>query len=167
MGAMRRGTSMIEIMVVVVLLGLAIVPLMNLGGSTHRQTFFTEHQLMAMGRARMVLDVGASVDFEVYDALAQKRNDQPVKVDLEKLLGGGLAALYAVTLAPANASYAVKLENLAHELEFVRLDDVSGMLTARVAWTFAADRENRTHRVQLSRLVHRREVVANRRYDLQ
>ena len=156
---------MIEIMVVVVLLGLALIPLMNLGGSQHRQSFFTEHQLLAMGRARMVLDVAASFDFELYDALSQKKNDVPVDVDLEKIFDN-FSQLYAETPGPSTQSYAVKLSSIKHKLSFTRIDDASGMLTAKIIWTFAGDRENREHSVELSRLVHRREVVANRRYTL-
>lgn len=162
----RRGLSMIEIMVVVVLLGLALIPLMNLGGAQHRQSFFTEHQLLAMGRARMVLDVAASFDFELYDAISKKQNDVPVDVDLEKMFEGGIGQLYAQTPGSATASYAVKLGTTRHKLEFKRIDDVSGLLTARIVWTFAGERADREHSVELSRLMHRREVVANRRYAL-
>lgn len=163
----RRGVSMIEIMVVVVLLGLCMIPLMNLGGSQHRQSFFTEHQLLAMGRARMVLDVAASFDYELFDALSKKQNDVPVDVELEKVFDGGLAQLYAETPGPSTASYAVKLDTIKHKLEFRRFDDASGMLTAKIIWTFATDRNKAEHSVELSRLIHRREVTASRRYALQ
>lgn len=162
---MRSGVSMIEIMVVVVLLGLALIPLMNLGGQQNKQQFFTEHQLLAMGRARLVLDVAASFDFEVFDALCRKQNDVATEVDLEKIFpNGALAQLYAETPGSATASYAVKLGTIQQKLEFKRIDDVSGLLTARIAWSFGADKKDQGHSVELSRLVHRKEVVANRRY---
>jgi hypothetical protein len=163
---MRRGVTMLEIMVVVLLLGFAIVPLMNLGRSTHRQAFFAEHHLLASMRGRMVLDLAAAVDFEIYDALAKKAGGTETAVDLEQMLGPGtIAGLYQATMQ-GTAAYAVKLPNLAHDVRFARLDASTGRLDVTVGWSMATDKAGAGHSVKLSRIIHRREVGTNQRYRL-
>lgn len=174
-GSPRTGVSLTEIMIVVLLIAFALIPLMNLGRSTHRQAFFAEHHLLAMGRARLILDLAATVDFEIYDALANKAGTPEAKVDLEALLGPGvLATLYSISgkdLAKnkdlTGLAYQDKLKNFTHDVRFNRLDKESGRLDVVVNWAYAGDGRGADHSVKLSRLVTRRELGVTHRYAFQ
>jgi hypothetical protein len=154
-------------MFVVLLLVFALIPLMNLGGSTHRQAFFTEHHLLAMPRARLVLDLACAIDFELYDALAKKSGGVEATVDLDQICGAGtIQGLYEATV-PGTQGYTIKLGNFRHAATFVRLDDATGRIDVDVRWSFAGDSRDRPdHVVRLSRLVYRREAGTNQRYAL-
>lgn len=163
----NHGATLAEMMIVVLLLAFALVPLMNLGSSTHRQTFFAEHQLLASQRARLVLDLASAIDFELYDALAKKAGGAEAQVDLDQLCGAGtVSGLYTATVAGADA-YTIKLGNFAHTARFTRLDDATGRLDVEVKWSFAGDNRGQDHLVRLSRIIHRREVSAHQKVPLQ
>jgi hypothetical protein len=165
----RRGVSLAEIMIVVVLVAFALVPLMNLGQSTHRQAFFTEYHLLAMGRARLVLDLAGAIDFQIYDALVTRAGGPQVEIKMEPLLGpGNLAKLYEASSADfAGQVYQVKLKNVSHDVRFTRLDRDTGRLDVEVKWGYSGDSRGQDHSVRLSRLVTRRELGVRQRYALQ
>ena len=165
-GSTRRAMTMLEILVVVILLAFAIIPLIGAGQSTTRQTFFAEYQLVAMSRAKMVLDLACAIDFELYDALSKKTGGTQTPIEFEKLLpAGALEGLYAA--AGKADAYTIKLSSFRHSARFTRVDEAVGRIDVDVDWSYPGDRAGVGHKIHLSRIVHRKEVGTNQRYALQ
>lgn len=157
-----RGFSLTEVMIAVVILGLALMPLLTTGRATHRQTYFAEHHMIASTRARTILDLVSSLDFAILDWIARKSPGgaagNPIQIDLEKLLEpGGLELLFAPALDtdPKTLSYLIKLRNFEHRVTYTRKSANLGEVKVSVKWVYAGDKKD--HEIVLTRLVYRGE----------
>lgn len=164
--ALRRAVSLVEVLVVALLLGVTLVTVLGLGTATHRQTSFTEYHLLAAGRARMIMELAASLDFEVFAALPGAGGGAAVPVKLESLyVPGAVDALYAATAGPSSQVYEVKLPAFRHAVDYTRIGARSGLLHVAVTWNFPGDRGTVDHRFELTRLIQRREVGVTRVHE--
>lgn len=155
---MRRGFSLLEVLVLVVVVGLAFLPVFSLGSATHRRAFFDEHQQLAQARAKLMLDLAAALDFTLLSALAGGQVSREVVIDMEALLGAApMRRLVEPFVATRAAGYQLKLANLRHRVTFVLHSAWIGRIGAEVTWVYPGDTRGQVHSVRLARIVARRE----------
>lgn len=167
-----RGFSLLEVLVFVVILGLAIVPIVGLGTATHRSAHFTEVQQLALARARALVDLTASLDFpflaEVYRRrVGPDRLHEEAAIDPESYLGGpAVAALFGPFPGTPADENSDRLSRLQHKVVFVLNSPSDGEVLATVSWTDPAVRGGGVRSVRLRRVVVRKEEAFSHRVPL-
>jgi hypothetical protein len=143
---MRNGMAILEVLILVLIVGLAIVPVMTLGTSTHRAAYFGEQQQAAIARARALIDLASCFQFRFLAELYRMKNgpsgfDRELPVDPQALLGGGssmadskvarMFGAFADTPPDRNTERLLKFE---HKVVFVLRSVDSGEVIATVSW---------------------------------
>ena len=155
---------MVEILMAIVIISIALLPLVTSGRAVHRQGYFAEHHTMAMIRARSILDLVRSLDYDVLDQLAQSSGSSgEIDIDPKTLLeDGGFSLLFTpVAFGIGVQNYQKKLKFFKEELSFTRFDNDLGKVRVRVTWKDGADRKSSAaHQVVLAQVLHRPEAGA-------
>lgn len=162
------AVTLVEILIASAILVVALIPLMTGGSAIHRQSHFTEFHAMAVIRARTVLDMVRSMDFDLLrqsaTAVAHGAYPWSVVINVEALLAPGQFDALFTPLAPgargSGALYQTKLRTIKQVVTYTQKSPDIGEIKVKVFWTNAADRDQRQpHEVTLKRLVHRREMT--------
>ena len=157
----RRGFTLTEVMIAVVVLGLCLVPLLTSGTTTHKRSHFAEHHILAASRARTILGMVTSLDFAVLDWIVQSSGGTaPIELDLEKLYEPGSMDLLFAAIAGGDArtaSFEGKLDHFSHKVTYERISTDLGRVVVTFDWQYSADQGKGNHELVLARLVRRNE----------
>lgn len=158
----RRGLSLIEVMIAVVVLGLALVPVMTMGAATHRKTYFNESQQLAVARARALLDLVGSLPADWFFELSSKRAagqfGQTIEVDPEKLFGQAqIVDLFGPMPGTAGDKSLERAGQLKHAVTWTLRAKDRGELVATVSWLLPGERSG--HQVRLARVLTLKEAA--------
>ena len=159
---MRRGLSLVEVLVALLAIAVAVVPLLQSGTSIHRQSYMGELHVLAAMRARTLLGLFQSMDFDVlHQMLGRQPMAAPQIVNLDTLLPPGELQLMFSAPAAVDGSYANKLKLLTHEVSARIIDRHRIQVSVVVHWILVSDKDGQTHDHHASAVLHRPEVSAS------
>jgi hypothetical protein len=132
---MRRGISLLEVLIATLVLAVALLALMGSGSTTHRHTHLLEEEVLAAVRARSLLDLVSRLEFERLDRLARRQAAADVVLDLDRLAApGAVAASIAANEPAVSEPRARKVSGFDHRITYTRLDEDRGLVRVRVTW---------------------------------
>lgn len=158
----RRGLSLTEVLVALLAIAVAVVPMLQSGTSIHRQSYMGEFHVLAAMRARTLLGLVSSMDFDVlHQLLGRQPQAQAQKLDLEALLPPGELSLMFSAPANVDTNYGNKLKLLSHEVAGRILDKNAIGVGVIVRWTITAEKDGKVHEHRATAVLYRPEGTAS------
>lgn len=152
----RAGSSLAAVMIGALVIALVLGALLGSGASIHRHGHLNEAHLLALVRARALLDLVRALDFDIVHQRASAGG--PVVVYLDTLIEPGAASrLFVTEGAAALPSYMRKIAAYDHRLTWTRLSADLARVDVCVSWTEAGPAA-KVRQVRLSVLVGRPEA---------
>lgn len=151
----RAGSGLAAAMIAALIIALLLGALLTSGASIHRHSHVSESHLLAMVRARGLLDMVRALDFDVLHAEA---GSGELALDLDALLEPGAAArLFFTAGAAALPAYVRKAGAFSERLTWTNISADLARVDVRVTWT-EAGKGARVREVRLTVLVDRPEA---------
>lgn len=159
----RRGLSLTEVVVALLAFAVAVVPLMQSGTSIHRQSYMGELHVMGAMRARTLLGLVQTMDFDALcRLLGRQPTPAPVVINVEDLFPPGEVAFALSAPSSVDAAYASKLKLFSHEVSGRILDRHRVEVVASVRWTLVSDKADKKHEHRAAVILHRPEVTTSK-----
>lgn len=154
----RNGIHLVEILLALLVVAGVLVPMISGGQQLHERSHFTERRMLALLRARTLLDLVSSIDFDALESVTGHGAAGTAEVlDLQKLFDPG--ELEQLTAAPPqNQEYRGKTRDFVEKVTWTPVSPGLAWIETRVTWSLPGDDPATPHGVTLGRLLHEPQV---------